>query len=157
MIFLRWLLYITVLRTLLGADAGPNKVIEIKTDTLGNLPVLHRDEGIVLFYIPKLLYRLWFLCQTENHAAAYLQTVFSIYVCCNFVLYEEMNFLSFKINKSRYGAVWSGSWPNGWSTHSIWNCLKSTMQWQFEYGIQVQWVLLFSWNLDNSYAINQYY
>lgn len=40
---------ITVLRTLLGADAGPNKVIEIKTDTLGNLPALHRDEGMVLY------------------------------------------------------------------------------------------------------------
>lgn len=39
----------TVLRTLLGADAGPNKVIEIKTDTLGNLPALHRDEGMVLY------------------------------------------------------------------------------------------------------------
>lgn len=39
----------TVLRTLLGADARPNKVIEIKTDTLGNLPALHRDEGMVLY------------------------------------------------------------------------------------------------------------
>lgn len=38
-----------MLRTLLGADAGPNKVIEIKTDSLGNLPVLHRDEGMVLY------------------------------------------------------------------------------------------------------------
>lgn len=38
-----------MLRSLLGADAGPNKVIEIKTDSLGNLPVLHRDEGMVLY------------------------------------------------------------------------------------------------------------
>lgn len=39
----------TVLRSLLGADVGPNKVIEIKTDSLGNLPVLCRDEGMVLY------------------------------------------------------------------------------------------------------------
>lgn len=38
-----------MLRSLLGADAGPNKVIEIKTDSLGNLSVLHRDEGMVLY------------------------------------------------------------------------------------------------------------
>lgn len=43
-----FLLKCVVLRSLLGADVGPNKVIEIKTDTLGNLPVLHRDEGMVL-------------------------------------------------------------------------------------------------------------
>lgn len=30
-------------------EIGPNKVIEIKTDSLGNLPVLHRDEGMVLY------------------------------------------------------------------------------------------------------------
>lgn len=38
-----------VLRSLLGSDDRPNKVIEIKTDSLGNLPVLHRDEGMVLY------------------------------------------------------------------------------------------------------------
>lgn len=38
-----------MLRSLLGSDVGPNKVIEIKTDSLGNLPVLHRDEGMVLY------------------------------------------------------------------------------------------------------------
>lgn len=38
-----------VLRSLLGADAGPNKAIEIKTDTLGNLSILCRDEGMVLY------------------------------------------------------------------------------------------------------------
>lgn len=36
----------------MGGDAGPNKVIEIKTDTLGNLPVLCRDEGMVLYGPP---------------------------------------------------------------------------------------------------------
>lgn len=34
---------------MLGVDVGPNKVQEIKTDVLGNLPVLYRDEGMVLY------------------------------------------------------------------------------------------------------------
>lgn len=41
--------FISVLQRLLGSDVGPNKVIEIKTDSLGNLPVLQRDEGMVLY------------------------------------------------------------------------------------------------------------
>lgn len=40
------------LHRLLGADSGPNKVQEIKTDVLGNLPVLHRDDGMVLYGPP---------------------------------------------------------------------------------------------------------
>lgn len=38
-----------VLQRLLGSDVGPNKVQEIKTDSLGNLPVMCRDEGMVLY------------------------------------------------------------------------------------------------------------
>lgn len=41
-----------VLHRLLGTDAGPNKVQEIKTDSLGNLPVVHRDEGMFLYGPP---------------------------------------------------------------------------------------------------------
>lgn len=41
--------FVSVLQRLLGTDPGPNKVIEIKTDSLGNLPVLHRDEGMILY------------------------------------------------------------------------------------------------------------
>lgn len=37
------------MQRLLGADVGPNKVIDIKTDTLGNLSPLLRDEGMVLY------------------------------------------------------------------------------------------------------------
>lgn len=41
-----------VLQRLLGSDVGPNKVQEIKTDSLGSLPVLQRDEGMVLYGPP---------------------------------------------------------------------------------------------------------
>lgn len=40
---------VVVIQRLLRADVGPNRVIEIKTDTLGNLPILERDEGMVLY------------------------------------------------------------------------------------------------------------
>lgn len=40
---------VAVLQRLLGADVGPNKVIEIKTDSLGNLSILQRHEGMVLY------------------------------------------------------------------------------------------------------------
>lgn len=41
-----------VIQRIFSGDAGPNKVQEIKTDTLGSLPVLHRDEGMVLYGPP---------------------------------------------------------------------------------------------------------
>lgn len=41
-----------VLQRLLGSDVGPNKVQEIKTDSLGSLPVVQRDEGMVLYGPP---------------------------------------------------------------------------------------------------------
>lgn len=37
---------------MLGSDVGPNRVQEIKTDSLGSLPVLQRDEGMVLYGPP---------------------------------------------------------------------------------------------------------
>lgn len=40
-----------VLRIFSG-EAGPNRVQEIKTDSLGNLPVLFRDDGMVLYGPP---------------------------------------------------------------------------------------------------------
>lgn len=51
-IVLFFALSIKVLHRLLGSDAGPNKVQEIKTDSLGSLPVLQRDEGMVLYGPP---------------------------------------------------------------------------------------------------------
>lgn len=46
------LVFLIVFQRLLGADVGPNKVQEIKTDSLGSLPVLCRDEGMVLYGPP---------------------------------------------------------------------------------------------------------
>uniref|UniRef100_A0A1L8DJ70 phospholipase A2 n=1 Tax=Nyssomyia neivai TaxID=330878 RepID=A0A1L8DJ70_9DIPT len=40
---------LTVLQRLLGGDTPPNKVQEIKTDTLHNLQVIHRDDSMVLY------------------------------------------------------------------------------------------------------------
>lgn len=44
--------FLTVLTRLLGGDAGPNRVQEVKTDTLGSLPILHRDDGMLLYGPP---------------------------------------------------------------------------------------------------------
>lgn len=41
-----------VLQRLLGGDATPAKVVEIKTDSLGNLPILHRDGAMVMYGPP---------------------------------------------------------------------------------------------------------
>ncbi|XP_055842006.1 85/88 kDa calcium-independent phospholipase A2 isoform X1 [Episyrphus balteatus] len=41
-----------VFQRLLGGDSPPNKVIEIKGDSLGTLQVIHRDESMVLFAPP---------------------------------------------------------------------------------------------------------
>lgn len=38
-----------MLQRLLGGDAPPNKVQEIRSEVLGSLPVLQRDEGLVLY------------------------------------------------------------------------------------------------------------
>lgn len=51
-IALLFALSIKVLHRLLGSDGGPNRVQEIKTDSLGSLPVLQRDEGMVLYGPP---------------------------------------------------------------------------------------------------------
>lgn len=42
-------MFVTVLQRLLGGDASPNKVVEIKTDTFGNQQVLIRDENLILY------------------------------------------------------------------------------------------------------------
>lgn len=44
--------FVLVLQRLLGGDATPAKVVEIKTDSLGNLPILHRDGAMVLYGPP---------------------------------------------------------------------------------------------------------
>lgn len=41
-----------VLQRLLGVDAPPNKVQEVKTDTLEHLQILHRDDGMVMYSPP---------------------------------------------------------------------------------------------------------
>uniref|UniRef100_A0A6B2E6X8 phospholipase A2 n=1 Tax=Phlebotomus kandelakii TaxID=1109342 RepID=A0A6B2E6X8_9DIPT len=43
---------LTVLQRLLGGDAPPNKVQEIKSDTLQCLQVLHRDDSMMLYAPP---------------------------------------------------------------------------------------------------------
>lgn len=42
----------TVLQRLLGVDAPPNKVQEVKTDTLEHLQILHRDDGMFMYAPP---------------------------------------------------------------------------------------------------------
>lgn len=42
----------TALQRLLGADNPPNKVLEIKSESLGMLQVLARDEAMVLYAPP---------------------------------------------------------------------------------------------------------
>jgi calcium-independent phospholipase A2 len=37
------------LQRLLGGDAPPNKVQELKSDTISNAQVLHRDDSMVLY------------------------------------------------------------------------------------------------------------
>lgn len=44
--------FFIALTRLLGGDAGPNKVQEIKIDAFANLTVLHRDDGMVLYGPP---------------------------------------------------------------------------------------------------------
>lgn len=42
----------TVLQRLLGGDNPPNKVVEIKSESLGTLQVVARDDAMVLFAPP---------------------------------------------------------------------------------------------------------
>lgn len=41
-----------MLQRLLGGEAPPNKVQEVKTDALESLQILHRDEGMVMYSPP---------------------------------------------------------------------------------------------------------
>lgn len=38
-----------MLQRLLGGDVVPSKVLEIKHDSLANLPILHRDGAMVMY------------------------------------------------------------------------------------------------------------